>query len=920
SARFFNLKRHYSITSAVVIACVTLLLTWNYRAAEESELSGWAVTTNSVLVKTFGNTYWPEFDQAITLAENTDAVSLRKEPSIIRIGEYFETVTHGLPIMKIRLYNLNGLIVYSTAPKEIGRFRSGSLKGIETAKQGVISSELIHIENPPNYTRATLGKDAPFIEDGQNQSGKNQISWFHDALNNFFFLGNRIPVAVSRIPIGVKPGEPQAVFEIRTDVSQEALNIAYNTLYVFMGLIFTFGSLYGVLFFIVHRADAIMRDQYTSLEHSQTGMRLKNILLQREINEREEAEKALRQSELRFRGAIEGLQEGFALFDASDKLLAYNDEYVRLHDEVRDLIAPGVPYETIFRAQVLAGIFPEARGREPEFVESWLEGRLNGRFGTAIRTLSNGLSFIVLKSKMPDGGIFATYTDITQIQQANKRFRSLVESAPDAIVMVDESGIIVTINHRFTEMFGYSEKEAVGRKIEMLVPVPLRHKHAHLRNLLDIDNSSGRTMGFGRDITGLTKDGREISVEINLALVDTDEGQMISGSIRDISKRKIAEEEIKKQKTLFEAVFNNAPYALVMTDMDREVVLCNPAFTFMFGYTAEEFAGKSIAHLYESKEEFEKWNHLRNLLDDDYSHNSYRGRYKRKSGETFSGETAMATIGSPDDKIFGFIGIIQDISDRVRREEENRRYRDVVSHSRRLNLLGEMAAGLAHEINQPLAAIANYTEGCIHRLKTGGEDTGKVLEALQRVSDQADRAGKIISRIRGFVKQQGVAKAPTNVEEMVQEAIALIENDIERLKITLVTDFEDNGRNVVADKVQIQQVILNLIRNAGDAMEEHNSPKRVIRIQTTAPAGKVVEIAVSDTGPGIDENNLRCIFAPFFTTKSSGLGLGLNICQSIVENHGGNMWATSIHGQGATIHFTLPVAAKTKRKEKRYVA
>ncbi len=894
-----------------------------------------------------------------------------------------------------------------------------------------------------------------------------------------------------------------------------------------------------------------------------------------DITDRKNAEDAAQKSETRFRDAIESLQEGFAMFDAEDKLLAYNNEYVRAHEEIKDIIAPGVPFETLVRAHVFQGVFAEAIGNEEEFIRMRLLLRRQNRFGSAVRKLENGLSFIIRENRMADGGLFVTYTDITQIQQANQRFRqgearfrSFVKNLPVAISIKGNDGQYQIVNKAFEDWYDVSNDDVMGKTPEQVFAGQtglLKDVSAHNQSIMDgappssreailtipgrdkrivdltkfsIRDDDGEMIGIGTigsDITerktaeeesrrsedrfrtliekstmgifvhrnykplmanpaitemygfdsvddflkiesiqnltnpeyrshlharglftqdtqtnnehlGVKADGTEFWVRKRTFSIDWDgepatcsireditqakesetalqesEGRFrgaienlqeafalydaddrlvmcndvfrnahthcldvlqpgslfedmvrenaindhntnaagrieeyiqerlerhrnpkgpiirnsIDGTVRIVSEAKMpdggttitqtditeiakAEEEVARQKSLFEAAINNAPYALLMTNMNREVMLFNPAFATMFGYEADEIIGKSTEIFYQNRKEFEDRGHLRNLLSPG-SQDPQTVTYKRKNGEFFPAESALAPIGDSKEQVFGFIVVIRDISDQIRHAEETQQYQEIIADSRRLSLMGEMAAGLAHEINQPLAAIVNYTEGCIQRLDSNDAKPDQIRDVLKIVSEQADRAGLIINRIRGFVRKEEIKKESLCVKDTIEEALSLIKTDLERRGINLALKIEDADQHVTADKIQIQQVVLNLIRNAGDAMEEHGASKRNLTLRSKTVDDGTVEISVSDTGPGIPADKIDQIFNPFFTTKSSGLGLGLNICQSIIENHGGLMWASSQKGKGATIHFTLPMAAKPKKRNKHAV-
>jgi two-component system sensor kinase FixL len=223
-------------------------------------------------------------------------------------------------------------------------------------------------------------------------------------------------------------------------------------------------------------------------------------------------------------------------------------------------------------------------------------------------------------------------------------------------------------------------------------------------------------------------------------------------------------------------------------------------------------------------------------------------------------------------------------------------------HVSRLTALGEMASALAHELNQPLSAISNYVTGSRQLLAREGSDHGKVRDALERASDQALRAGQIIRRLREFVARGETERKVERLPKLLEEASALALVGARERGVLVRFDLDPQAEFVVADKVQVQQVVLNLIRNAIDAME--HSPRREIHLSSAAK-GDMVEVRVADTGPGIADEVVQQLFHPFVTTKPTGMGIGLSISRTIIEAHGGRIWAERNEGGGATFHFTL---------------
>jgi signal transduction histidine kinase len=252
------------------------------------------------------------------------------------------------------------------------------------------------------------------------------------------------------------------------------------------------------------------------------------------------------------------------------------------------------------------------------------------------------------------------------------------------------------------------------------------------------------------------------------------------------------------------------------------------------------------------------------------------------------------------------LGIATDITDRKETAEIARRQEERISRTARLITMGEMASMLAHEINQPLAAIANYCNGCAARMQAGAE-ARELLPAMQKAAAQAERAGKIIRRIREFVKKSEPQRSAVSVAAILDDALAFVDIDAGRRGIRLVVDVAPDLPAVYADSIMIEQVVLNLVRNGFDAMRDAAGDERVLTVRVSAWGERQVEIAVIDRGHGIDEEDRERLFQPFFTTKDDGMGMGLAICRSIVEFHDGRLAVESNPEGGTIFTFTLPV-------------
>jgi len=259
------------------------------------------------------------------------------------------------------------------------------------------------------------------------------------------------------------------------------------------------------------------------------------------------------------------------------------------------------------------------------------------------------------------------------------------------------------------------------------------------------------------------------------------------------------------------------------------------------------------------------------------------------------------------------MGIATDITDRKQTAEVSRQQEERLQRTSRLITMGEMASTLAHELNQPLSAIANYCAGCVTRMQSDKWKPEDVLAAMQKASFQADRAGKIIRRVREFVKKSEPRRSAVRLTDILDDALGFADIDARRTGIKLVADIEPDLPPVFADRIMIEQVLLNLIRNGLDAMAETLPEQRLLVVRARSFGEDAVEVAVIARGHGISEEGRQRQFTPFYTTKTEGMGMGLNICRSIVEFHDGRLIVDENPEGGTIFSFTLPTEFASER-------
>jgi len=380
-----------------------------------------------------------------------------------------------------------------------------------------------------------------------------------------------------------------------------------------------------------------------------------------------------------------------------------------------------------------------------------------------------------------------------------------------------------------------------------------------------------------------------------------------SAAVEHAHKTTAADQGLIEGEAHLRSILDTVPDAIIVIDETGVIQSFSTAAQRQFGWTAEEAIGQNV----------------KMLMPEPYraAHDGYLERYRRtgerriigigrvvvgerRDGSTFPMELAVGEIRSRDGARF-FTGFVRDLTERQDTQARLQEMQAELMHMSRLTALGEMASTLAHELNQPLSAIANYLTGGRRLLEKSPPDIQRAAEAMGRASDQALRAGEIIRRLRDFVARGEGERSIESLSKMVEEASALALIGAKEHGVRVTYRFDPQSDLVLADKVQVQQVTLNLVRNAIDAMIDSPHSKALIIGTDLSGADGFARVSVADTGPGLSEEVADRLFQPFVTTKATGMGVGLSISRTIVEAHGGRIWAESNKDGGATFNFTL---------------
>jgi two-component system sensor kinase FixL len=471
----------------------------------------------------------------------------------------------------------------------------------------------------------------------------------------------------------------------------------------------------------------------------------------------------------------------------------------------------------------------------------------------------------------PVEAVFELYTDVTELMAAIKRDTTRLVSA-FALVVLLLYGMLSLIVRR------------ADRTIKQQY-VAIMDKNTALQREISERRQAQEALRKARDDLELRvqERTRELSDEV--------------------AERRQAEERLRKLSWAVE----QSPAMTVITNAEGSIEYVNPQFTEVTGYTLSDMNGKSAwgadAPGTPAPEHQELWNAISGGRE---WHGELRNQ--RKDGSHYWAATTVSPITNTDGAITHFLLISEDITAHKQAEEDARRHRDVLAHLDRVSLMGEMATSLAHELNQPLTVISGSAQLALNKLKSGNTAPEELAHTLEQTNDQAKRANEIIRRVRSFVQQGGHERQRIDVNGPIRGVVDLLRSDALRHYTTIKLDLDDELPHVMADPIEIQQVVVNLALNGMEAMEHGRSMARVLTISSRRNKEGAVEIAVRNTGDAIPSEELEKMFAPFFTTKATGLGMGLTISRSLVEAHGGKLWATSDRDEGTVFCFTLPAA------------
>jgi len=517
----------------------------------------------------------------------------------------------------------------------------------------------------------------------------------------------------------------------------------------------------------------------------------------------------------------------------------------------------------------------------------------------------------------------------------------LFDTIADSAILLDRAGKIVDWNQGSVSLFGYHKKEILGKSINLLY----EQNHHFPKIIQEILPAQKKWVAESRFIrkngvkgfckisaatTQTLQSNKQLTLILNHNLSDYKNNEMtlknsVSQMIQDlkntleihyitnallakhITAREQLEKNLRESELRFHLLAENATDIISRHSPDGAYLYASPTAKTLLGYTPEELVGRNAYKLLHH-DDIAKLKKVFTRRKQHSGHQTVTYRIRRKDGDYRWFESNIRIIYDEQTKTIREIqSASHDVTDHILDKKARLRGQQL-AHVFRLSTMEEMASGMAHEISQPLAAIVNYTQGCVRYLQNNQLDPTQLVEIMKKAVLQAERAGEVIHRLKNFFCKGQLFKTPCKVNSLIRETISLIRNELNNSKTKIDFNLAKNIPLISADKIQLQQVILNLIHNGMEAMQHIDMHIRRIYIHTKTYDQNTIEVTVQDTGPGFAKDLINKIFEPFFTTKAHGRGMGLAICRSIIEAHGGQFTINPNTHNQSWIRFTLPIS------------
>ena len=495
------------------------------------------------------------------------------------------------------------------------------------------------------------------------------------------------------------------------------------------------------------------------------------------------------------------------------------------------------------------------------------------------------------------------------LRGSEARKAAILESSIDCIVTIDHRGHITEFNPAAERTFGFRRDAVVGKQLaDVIIPAPLResHRQGFARYIATGDS---RVVGKRIELTAIRADGGEFPVEIAITRIPLDGPPFFTCYLRDITERKHAEEELRRGKAfLAEGQRLSSTGTFSWRVATGEIAWSEELYhIFEFDPAIPVTLERIGARVYPDDVPL-----VQDMVDSAHAavdEFAFEHRLLMPDGSVKYVHLVAHRTRKHNGEL-EYIGAAQDVTQRRRSEEALGKVRSELAHVARVTTFGALTASIAHEVNQPLSGIVTNAGTCLRMLAADPPNVEGARETARRTIRDGNRASDVITRLRALFARKEAVTELVDLNEAIREVIALSVSELHSNRVVLQPELEDDLPPVLGDRVQLQQVILNLLRNASDAMSAVDDRPRQLVIRTEKDEGDTVRLSVRDVGVGFEPQGTDRLFEAFYTTKSGGMGIGLSVSRSIIENHHGRLWATLNHGPGATFAFSIPCESR----------
>ena len=637
-----------------------------------------------------------------------------------------------------------------------------------------------------------------------------------------------------------------------------------------------------------------------------------------------EAERQRQQAEIRLARSIDVIPAGFALFDEDDLLVICNKEYRECYLALGVEARPGVSFRDLVWAVVDSGQI----GPDLEDAEAWSRQRLLRRSEPAqgYEYRHSGTRWSEVSDYLlPDGGVITLAQDITDrklteeaLRISEQHFRNVIEDSQQGMFIFKDSEFLF-VNQAYADMLGYTPEEIYALDPPHSAYAPYERDRMRQYGAARL---RGEPVPNSYEVDALRKDGTIITLHHFAKRAEWYGEPVAQVAVMDVTDRKRTEQELldsqtklaRSQQRLLDAIecMNDG---FVLYDEDDRMVLCNSKFNDFYDLSPELLKpgtrfedqirwSASLGAIADAVGHVEEWAEMRML-----QHRDPKGPFERRLTDG-----RWLQVNEMRTKEGGIVGIGTDITLLKQAEEAIRSHEAELARVQRRSTMGEMAAALAHELNQPLTAVANYCSGCLRRIESGSIDQEELSEVISSVREQAQRASDILRHIGGFVTEGETDKTMVDVNEAIRRVMTLLDGELQRNKIEIKLRLGNDLPKVHAAQIGIEQVVLNIAKNAIEAMQEVPASERQLKISTSKRAPGRIAVAVSDSGRSFAAAKSEAYFEPFISTKKDGMGMGLAICRSIISALGGKIrMKKNRKASGTTVSFALPTAGEAMK-------